>query len=215
MNKTNIIQFPHMENSHIVYYENFFPEDISDQYFLKLKNEIDWKQESMLMYGKSIDFPRLTAWYGEEGKSYKFSGITLQPEDWTKMPTIFDIKKEIEFESLGTKFNSVLLNYYRNGRDSISWHSDKEKELGKNPVISSVTLGCEREFKMRRFDDNSDVHSIMLKHGSLLVMSGETQHFWQHSIPKQSLKKDLMLDLFSSEISSGEERINLTFRHIQ
>jgi alkylated DNA repair dioxygenase AlkB len=77
-----------------------------------------------------------------------------------------------------------------------------------------VTFGCEREFKMRRFDDNSEVHSIMLKHGSLLVMSGETQHFWQHSIPKKSLKKDSTIDLFSSEIRSGEERINLTFRHI-
>ena len=212
MQNTKTINFPEMVNSHIVLYDNYFPEEVSDKYFNYLKDKINWKQESMFMYGKKVDFARLTAWYGEKGKPYSFSGITLQPENWEEDKILIQILNELIAET-GTQFNSVLLNYYRGGKDSISWHSDNEKELGENPTIASVSFGCERTFKMRRYEDNSDVHNIMLKHGSLLLMDGETQHHWQHMIPKQKLKVD-ELGLFDQQIKNGIERINLTFRKI-
>ena len=168
----------------------------------------------MMMYCKKMDFARLTAWYGIEGKPYTFSGITLQPENWEELSILMDIKKEIELD-IGTEFNSVLLNYYRGGKDSISWHSDNEKELGENASIASVSFGCERTFKMRRYEDNADVHKIILKHGSLLIMEGETQHYWQHMIPKEKIKNnEEELGLFDTQIEHGIERINLTFRTI-
>jgi alkylated DNA repair dioxygenase AlkB len=163
----------------------------------KLKDEIDWKQESMNMYGKQVDFPRLTAWYGDNNKPYSFSGVTLQPKIWTK--ELLEIKQKIEPLS-NVVFNSVLLNLYRCGNDSISWHTDAEKELGKNPVIASVNFGATRKFQLRHIKTNEKVE-IELTHGSLLIMQGELQHFWQHQVPKTS--------------KIVNERINLTFRVIK
>ena len=214
MTKTTLKELPPMNNSCIELWENFFTEKQSDQYFTQLQKDIEWKQESMMLYGKPVNFARLTAWYGEKGKPYTFSGITLHPNDWNEMPLLLDIKKQIEFQSYGTIFNSVLLNKYKDGNSHISWHSDQEKELGRNPVIASVTFGCERTFKMRRYDDKSEVHNIILTHGSLLVMSGETQHYWQHMIPKQKINTNDTMSMFGSEIQNGTERINLTFRDI-
>ena len=210
MNETVKKSFPDMANSNIELYENSFTESQSDEYFHTLKANIKWKQESMMLMGKSINFPRLTSWYGEKGFPYTFSGITLQPNDWFEMPILLDIKKEIEYESYGTTFNSVLLNKYKDGNNYIGWHSDQEKELGRDPVIASVTFGCDRIFRMRRYDDKNDVHDISLSHGSLLVMSGETQHYWQHMIPKQKIEAMPLLH----QVRYQTERINLTFRQI-
>jgi len=214
MTGTTITKFTEMENSHILLYDNYFTDEVSDNYFNYLKKEINWKQESMFMYGKKLNFARLTAWYGEKGKQYSFSGITLKPESWENDKILMEILKELIFET-GIEYNSVLLNYYRNGKDSISWHSDNEKELGENPSIASVSFGCDRVFKMRRYSDKSNVHNIILKHGSVLLMDGETQHHWQHMIPKIKLKtKKHELGLFNQKIEYGTERINLTFRKI-
>ncbi len=158
---------------------------------------IIWEQQSMNMYGKQIPFPRLTSWYGDNDKPYSFSGITLQPHPWTS--ELFEIKKGIEPKAEVT-FNSVLLNRYRSGDDSISWHTDAEKELGENPVIASVNFGAERKFQLKHIHTNERI-DIPLKHGSLLIMKGEIQHFWKHQIPKT--KKEI------------KERINLTFRVIK
>ena len=186
-----------IENGEYVFYPNFFTKSEIDAFLKNLHNNIVWKQESMNMYGKKIDFPRLTAWYGNNDKPYSFSGITLQPHPWTS--EILTIKNKIE-PIPKTEFNSVLLNLYRDGNDSISWHTDEEKELGINPTIASVNFGATRKFQLRHIKTKEKLE-IELTHGSLLIMQGELQHFWQHQVPKTS--------------KVVGERINLTFRVIK
>ena len=186
-----------IENGEYIFYPNFFSKSESDILLKGLLNNIVWKQESMNMYGKKIDFPRLTAWYGNNDKPYSFSGITLQPLLWTS--EILTIKNKIE-PIAKTVFNSVLLNQYSDGNDSISWHTDAEKELGINPKIASVNFGATRKFQLRHIKTKEKLE-IELTHGSLLIMQGELQHYWQHQVPKTS--------------KSVGERINLTFRVIK
>jgi len=186
-----------IRNGEFLHIKNFFEKSTSDNYLKVLLDTIDWKQEKMNMYGKELLFPRLTAWYGDNDKPYSFSGITLQPKQWTK--DLLEIKRKVETK-VDASFNSVLLNRYRNGNDSISWHTDAEKELGKNPFIASVNFGATREFQLRHIHTKEKL-SIELSHGSLLIMLGELQHFWQHQIPK------------TKQVVS--ERINLTFRVIK
>lgn len=186
-----------IQNGEYLHINNFFVKSTSDNYLQTLLDTIDWKQEKMNMYGKEQLFPRLTAWYGDNDKPYSFSGISLQPKQWTK--DLLEIKRKVETK-VDASFNSVLLNRYRNGNDSISWHTDAEKELGKNPIIASVNFGATREFQLRHIHTKEKL-SIQLSHGSLLIMLGELQHFWQHQIPKT--KKPV------------SERINLTFRVIK
>lgn len=186
-----------IQNGEYVYVPNFFNKVTSDKYYEYMLHEIHWKQEEMNMYGKTIKFPRLTAWYGDFDKAYTFSGITLSPNKWTK--ELSEIKDKIE-PKCNVKFNSVLLNQYRNGNDSISWHTDAEKELGRNPIIASVSFGAPRIFQLRHMHSKQKI-DIELKHGSLLIMLGETQHYWQHQVPKTR--------------RAVHERINLTFRVIK
>jgi len=185
-----------IENGEYLFYPAFFSKDESDLYLKTIKENIDWKQESMNMYGKQVNFPRLTAWYGDNDKPYSFSGITLEPKSWSK--ELIAIKEKIEPISK-VVFNSVLLNLYRSGNDSISWHTDAEKELGINPVIASVNFGATRKFQLRHIHTKEKLE-MELTHGSLLIMQGELQHYWQHQVPKTSKVID--------------ERINLTFRVI-
>lgn len=186
-----------IQNGEYLHFSNFFDKSTSDNYLQTLLDTINWKQEKMNMYGKDLLFPRLTAWYGDNDKPYSFSGITLKPKQWTK--ELLEIKSKVETKT-DVSFNSVLLNRYRNGNDSISWHTDAEKELGKNPIIASVNFGATREFQLRHIHTKEKL-SIQLSHGSLLIMLGELQHLWQHQIPKT--KKPV------------SERINLTFRVIK
>lgn len=185
-----------IKNGEYIYIPDFFSKEESDALFDTLQHTISWKQEKMNMYGKEILFPRLTAWYGDSDKPYSFSGITLNPSPWTN--NLLAIKDRIEAKTTAI-FNSVLLNMYRDGSDSISWHTDAEKELGKNPVIASVTFGGTRDFQLRHIETKEKLN-IKLSHGSLLIMQGELQHFWQHQIPKTKKQVD--------------PRINLTFRVI-
>ena len=186
-----------IENGEYIFQPDFFSKVVSNEFFKKLRENVLWKQESMNMYGRQINFPRLTAWYGDNDKPYSFSGITLQPHPWTE--EILEIKRKIE-PVAKTEFNSVLLNLYRDGSDSISWHTDAEKELGRNPIIASVNFGASRRFQLRHMKTKKKVE-IELTHGSLLIMKGELQHYWQHQVPKT--KKPV------------GERINLTFRVIK
>lgn len=158
---------------------------------------IRWQQDYMKLYGKTIPLPRLTAWHGDPGKSYQYSGIKSDPHSWND--GLVHLKRRIE-ECANHEFNCVLLNWYRDGQDSLSWHADDEKELGKNPVIASANFGATREFLIRKNDDHEQKFSIPLKHGTLLLMQGEMQHYWQHSVPKRPKVKD--------------NRFNLTFRTI-
>lgn len=186
-----------MPNAKVTFYRNFFDLRKSDEIFQILLNEINWRQDKIKLYGKEIDLPRKTAWYGDRGKSYSFSNIAFNPEPWT--PTLLEVKERIE-EVSELQFNSVLLNLYRHGNDSISWHTDAEPQLGKNPVIGSVSFGGARRFMFRHRKEQALKAEVELTHGSFLLMAGETQHFWQHQVPKTSKKV--------------EPRINLIFRVI-
>jgi alkylated DNA repair dioxygenase AlkB len=186
-----------MPDAEVTFYRDFFSADENTQLFQDLVDKIDWKQESARFGGKAVPLPRLTAWYGDAGKSYSYSGITVNPLPWT--PPLLSIKERIETVS-NVQFNSVLLNFYRGERDSVSWHSDDEPELGTNPVIASVSFGATRKFQFKH-KTNPDLRlSVDLTPGSLLLMAGATQHHWKHQIPKTTKPVD--------------PRINLTFRVI-
>jgi alkylated DNA repair dioxygenase AlkB len=213
------IVIPHGE---LIYVEHFFDKKISDrtvEYFQENSNfdwrkvrwkqlsseqlkeveftNIHWKQDNIKLYGKTIPLPRLTSWYGDSGKSYTYSGINSKPNEWNK--GLLYLKSRIE-EFAGVTFNSVLLNWYRNGEDYLNWHADDEKELGVNPVIASANFGETRDFLVRKNNDNSKKLVLPLKNGTLLIMRGEMQHYWQHSVPKRKKVRG--------------SRFNLTFRHI-
>lgn len=190
--------FYHAISDGLIHYSpQFLKKSEADELFKLFEKEINWKQESMNMYGKKIDFPRLTAWYGDKDRPYSFSGITLQPNEWTE--ELKDLQHRLN-NLCETHFNSLLLNLYRNGKDSISWHQDAEKELGTNPIIASISLGATRRFHLRRKDDYSNKLHFDLGHGSLLIMAGATQHHWQHALLKTN--------------NQLKPRINLTFRTI-
>ncbi len=181
----------------IVFYPSFLDEQESNRLLTELTETINWRQDWITIYGRSLPQPRLTAWYSEPGKSYTYSGITMIPTPFT--PILLDLKVKVEVVS-GVVFNSVLLNLYQNGTDSMGWHSDDEPELGQNPVIGSVSLGGTRRFMLRHRTEKSLKHKLELTSGSLLLMQETTQHYWQHQIPKT--KRPV------------PPRINLTFRVI-
>ena len=187
-----------LQDADLEYYPNFFDINKSNELFQKLKTEVPWQQDDIKVYGKVYAQPRLTALYGNEGKPYGYSNIVMQPHNWS--PLIMFIKNEIE-NVCPENFTTVLLNNYRDGRDSNGWHADNEKELGRNPIIASVSFGSERVFQMKHNTIKELKQNIILEHGSLLIMKGTTQHFWKHQIPKTA-----------KPIS---ERINLTFRIIR
>ena len=182
----------------IEYYPNFFDSNRSNELFEKLKNEVPWQQDNITVFGKTHPQPRLTALFGNEGKPYSYSNIVMQPNAWN--PLLMFIKNEIE-EICQGNFTTVLLNYYRDGKDSNGWHADNEKELGRNPVIASVSFGAERFFHLQHNTIKEQKLKINLEHGSLLIMKGSTQHFWKHQIPKTA--------------AAIGPRINLTFRIIK
>jgi alkylated DNA repair dioxygenase AlkB len=186
------------KDGEVSFFPNLFTREESDVYFDVLMNEIPWKQEPIRIFGKTVMQPRLTAWYGDPGKHYSYSGITMSPANW--IDTLLKIKQRIETVS-PVIFNSALLNLYRDQSDSMGWHRDNEKELGINPVIASVTFGATRRFLLRHYTDKDLKQSLELTHGSLLLMQGKTQHGWEHSVPKQS--------------SIAGSRINITFRVIK
>nr|WP_299074275.1 alpha-ketoglutarate-dependent dioxygenase AlkB [uncultured Allomuricauda sp.] len=187
-----------LPQSDIAYYPNFISSEKATMYFNLLKQTISWQQDEITVFGKTYAQPRLTALYGNNGKTYTYSNITMRPNPFTQ--ELHQIKTLVEKE-IQIEFSTCLLNYYRDGKDSNGWHSDDEKELGENPPIASISLGTERFFHLRNISDKTLKHKIVLEHGSLLVMKGETQHHWQHQIPKTGKKIG--------------ERINLTFRAIK
>lgn len=182
----------------ILYYPRFFEKNEADIIFDYLTNNIPWLQDDIRVFGKTHPQPRLTALFGNEGKSYSYSNIKMQPHPW--FPLLQEIKSKVEKVS-ETNFTTVLLNLYRNGKDSNGWHADSEKELGNNPIIASVSFGAARIFQLKHNTIPHLKQNILLEHGSLLLMKGSTQHFWKHQIPKTSKKID--------------SRINLTFRVIE
>ena len=185
-------------NLSVKYIENFFDFDQSQLYMKHLTNDIKWKREKIRMWGKEIVTKKRIAWYADEGKSYTYSGSTFYPVQWDEV--LLEIKKQVE-QHIRFQFNSVLLNEYKSGEVGMGWHSDDEKELGIDPIIASLSFGANRDFIFKHKTDKSfEKIKIHLKSGSLLIMSGSTQHFWKHSLPKRLKVRD--------------PRVNLTFRKI-
>ena len=184
-----------LPDADVLHYAALFSRSEANELFQQLRREIAWRQEQITVYGRVHAVPRLTAWHGDAGKTYTYSGITAEPAPW--IPVLLHIRERIERIS-STRFNSVLLNLYRNGSDSVSWHADDEPELGRNPVIGSVSFGESRRFQMKHRTDRTQHKAIVLESGSFLLMRGSTQRYWLHQVPK------------SSRLLG--ERINLTYR---
>ncbi len=187
----------HLPDAHLIYIPNSFSITEANLYFNNLYRDVDWQEDDITIFGKTYKQPRLTALYGENSKPYSYSSITMYPKPFTS--DIIAIKERVENLSKDY-FNTVLLNLYRYGSDSNGWHADNEKELGKHPVIASVTFGEERPFHFKHRRIKEERHKLMLQHGSLLIMKGAMQEHWLHQIAKTKKKIG--------------ERINLTFRTI-
>lgn len=165
----------------------------ADAWLAQLGREIPWRQHRLRLFGRELDEPRLSCWMGEA--AYRYSGRTRAPEPWH--PLVAEMRRRLE-ALCERPFNGVLLNLYRDGRDSMGWHADDEPELGPDPLIASVSLGAGRRFLLRH--GGGERRELMLEHGSLLVMAGEMQHHWQHALPRMA--------------GVTEARINLTFRYL-
>lgn len=179
------------------FYPNFFNKEEADLLLDKLMNETPWQQDDITIFGKKIAQPRLTCLFGNEGKPYSYSGITMQPNPWNS--TLIFIKDKIE-QTAEKNFTTVLANLYRNEKDSNGWHADNEKELGRNPIIASVSFGEERRFQLKHNTNPEAKMTLNLNHGSLLLMKEGSQIHYKHQIPKETKSKN--------------NRINLTFRSI-
>lgn len=184
-----------LPTDYLEYFPGLFDQQQSDYYLNKIINDTPWKQQVLKMYNKEVLTPRLTAWYGDKGTDYSYTGSVSKPIPWT--PDLLEIKSIIE-PLAKTKFNSVLLNYYRDANDSVAWHSDKESVLGKHPVIASVSFGQVRSFDIRNKEDHSEKYSVRLEHGSFLLMKSGLQEKWEHRIAKSN--------------KTIRPRVNLTFR---
>jgi alkylated DNA repair dioxygenase AlkB len=190
--------FLNLPDAEVIYYPHFFDKEEADSIYTELISEIPWQQDDIRLFGKTHPQPRLTALFGNEGKPYSYSNIKMQPHPWNSL--LQKIKSQVEHVS-DTIFTTVLLNKYRDGKDSNGWHADNEKELGTNPIIASISFGAERTFQLKHNSDKDQKKSILLEHGSLLLMKGTTQHFWKHQIPKTA--------------KPIGPRLNLTFRVIK
>lgn len=181
------------------YYPNWLPFSLSIELFDKLKHTLPLETKHVTVFGRTLPQPRLTSWHGDMGKSYTYSGLTVNPDPWTSELSIIR-SRLIDFT--GYQFNSVLVNYYRDGQDCIGIHSDNEQGLGPAPdnvVIASVSLGEARNFVLRN-NETKEVFSLDLQYGSLLVMAGQTQKHFTHEVPRT--KRQV------------KDRLNLTFRVI-
>ncbi|MEE4244779.1 MAG: alpha-ketoglutarate-dependent dioxygenase AlkB [Kangiellaceae bacterium] len=170
--------------------------DSAETLFQQLTDDINWQSETIVMYGRKVTVPRLVAWYGDKGASYRYSGVIHHPLPWIEPLSL--IRRQLE-QVTGARFNSVLANLYRDGHDYMGWHSDNESELGTEPTIASVSLGGPRFFDFRN-NQSQDKYRVELVPGSVLVMKGQFQQQWQHQVPKQ--------------LRVTQPRINLTYRFI-
>jgi len=186
-------------DARIRYFPNVYSEAAANELFADINQSTPWREEEVLVWGKRHKQPRLIAWYGDPGASYSYSGTQLAPLQWTE--ALLAIKEKMEGYA-NAAFNSVLLNLYRDQNDKMGWHSDDEPELGRQPTIASLSLGETRVFLMKhKTRKELPIRRFELQRGSLLVMAGPTQQFWQHSVREESRPMGA--------------RINLTFRHIR
>ena len=177
--------------------ESFLSVGEANDLYNKIEKETQWQQLPIKIFGKEVMQPRLIAWFGDADTHYTYSGLTFESTPFT-LP-LLGVKQRIE-DHVGICFNGVLVNFYRNGLDSMGWHSDDEMELGNEPIIASLSVGSARTFKMRHKMEKDKKISLTINNGDLLLMEGKTQEFWQHSVPKT--------------LKPCGPRINLTFRRI-
>lgn len=185
-----------MQNADVEYFPNWLSHKHAKHLMAYFIEQLQWQQPSIVLYGKERKIPRLQAWYGDANSQYEYSKLKMEPLPWETR--LAKLKYACE-QKCGTVFNSVLANWYRNGSDSMGLHSDNEVELGPEPMIASVSLGQTRRFTFKNIE-TKETYRIGLEHGSLLVMKGKTQQYWQHGINK-------------SRTQSGA-RLNFTFRQI-
>jgi alkylated DNA repair dioxygenase AlkB len=187
-----------LSGAELHYYPHFHDADRARHLLDIFLEQVPWRQDRIRIAGKLLDVPRLQAWYGDKGSGYGYSGISLAPLPWTS--TLQQIREELQ-ESTGLLFNSVLLNLYRDGSDSVAWHSDDEAELGPDPAIASLSYGAARKFEIRPVGRGLGGKQVMtLPAGSLLLMGTGFQKNWQHQIPKIP--------------GLHQPRVNLTFRYV-
>jgi alkylated DNA repair dioxygenase AlkB len=179
------------------YFQSFLSSKQATELLHALWEELSWQQKPIRLFGKEVMQPRLISWHSDPGLRYSYSGLELRPAAWH--PQLATLRARLQAE-LGHDFNSVLVNAYRDGKDSMGWHADDEPELGMEPTLASISLGAERCFRWRDKQTRQS-NGMNLQHGSLLLLSGQFQHRYQHCVPKTSKKMGL--------------RINLTFRLIR
>lgn len=186
----------------ISYWAAYLSKNEASNYLTLLLKEITWQQPEMWMFGRLVRTPRLTAWHGDENTTYRYSGIINRPAPWT--PLLSRLRHLVE-TTTDRKFNSVLLNLYRNGSDYLSWHSDDEVELGVEPTIASLSLGASRTFCLRSKSPSTNQKrvDIILGNGSLLCMRGQTQAQWDHSVKKEPKILDPRINLTFRSVNSG------------
>lgn len=172
-----------LPNDVLDYRSGLFSPEESESYLHTFISTVAWEQRIVTMYGKPVVTPRLTAWFGDTGANYAYSGNKFNPLPWT--PELLAIKDKFQ-PIAGIQFNSVLLNYYRDGNDSVAWHSDNEKEQGPQPMIASVSFGQVRSFDIRHKQDRARKYSVRLENGSVLLMKGDLQQNWEHRIAKSN-----------------------------
>ena len=186
-------------DSEIQYVANAFTAREADRLFQSLLDVIPWRTATLTIAGQKRPLPRLQCWMADQGRSYSYSGLKLSPHPWN--PDVLRIKARLE-QLCEHSFNSVLLNYYRDGSDSVSWHADDETELGPNPIVASVSLGAQRTLEFKpKFNLTTPKKQIVLGSGSILIMGKTIQNNWLHQLPKIS--------------GNIEPRISLTFRNHQ
>jgi len=192
----NIVEL-NLSDAEIIYVSNFYNQTEADTLLNTLLQEIEWQKDYIKLFGKTFAVPRLQAFYGDEGYDYSYSNIKLKTKKWTT--SLLAVKNDIE-SFCEHNFTSVLANLYRHGQDSNGWHADDEPELGRNPVIASLSFGATRSFHLKNKKDKNIKQKIELENGSLLLMKGSTQHFYHHQLAKTA--------------KNVGKRINLTFRKI-
>lgn len=185
-----------MQNAQVEYYPNWLSHKHGKSLMEYFITQLNWQQPSITLYGQQRLIPRLQAWYGDPDSQYEYSKLVMQPLPWDAR--LEKLKQACE-QKCNARFNSVLANYYRNGADSMGMHADNEPELGRQPIIASVSLGQTRRFTFKHIV-SKETYKIGLEHGSLLIMKGDTQQFWQHGMNK-------------SRTQTGA-RLNFTFRYV-
>jgi alkylated DNA repair dioxygenase AlkB len=187
-----------LQDGKLRHWPSFVAADYGDRLLAELQTSLHWERHVVRIFGREVPSPRLSAWYGDPACEYRYSGLRLSPLPWTG--PLSEIRELVQ-DATRCPFNCVLANLYRDGNDSMGWHSDDEPELGRDPNIASLSLGAERRFLLRhKHRTELPRIEVLLGHGDLLLMSGPTQRFWKHQVPKSR--------------RVGQARLNLTFRLI-